>query len=161
MLSLDEAIEHAREVAKEQKKDNEQCKYKPEYGCEGCADYYAKPCVECAEEHEQLAEWLEKLKYIENIILRWNADWYNDEDTGIPDNEILEAIFNACNDNGFDIPIDEDFRKGYNKAIDDLKKEWDSRVKELISWCKDGRLIGLQQANSIFDEIADQLRDRN
>ena len=32
MLSVDEAIEHAREVAKEQRKDNENCKYKSEYG---------------------------------------------------------------------------------------------------------------------------------
>lgn len=62
MLSVDEAIEHAREVAKEQRKDNENCKYKSEYGCKGCADYYSKPCIECAKEHEQLAEWLEELK---------------------------------------------------------------------------------------------------
>ena len=69
---------------------------------------------------EYIAELLEKLRYIEAIILNWNAGWYNDEDTGIPDNEILEAIYNACNDNGFDIPVDEDFMKGYNKALDDI-----------------------------------------
>ena len=62
MLSIDEAIAHAREVAEEQRKDNENCEYKAEYGCKGCADYYSKPCIECAKEHEQLAEWLEELK---------------------------------------------------------------------------------------------------
>ena len=67
MTSIDEAIAHEREVAEEQRKDNENCKYKAEYGCKGCADYYSKPCIECAEEHEQLAEWLEELKaYKEN-----------------------------------------------------------------------------------------------
>ena len=72
----------------------------------------------------QIAKWLEKLKYVENIILKWNADWYNDEDTGIPDNEILETIFNACTDNGFDIPIDEDYRRIYNNALNDIESEF-------------------------------------
>ena len=62
MLSIDEAIAHAREVAEKQRKDNDNCEYKAEYGCKGCADYYSKTCIECAEEHEQLAEWLEELK---------------------------------------------------------------------------------------------------
>lgn len=61
-MTLNEAIAHAREVAKEQRKDYDNCEYKSEYGCGGCADYYSKPCIECAEEHEQLAEWLEELK---------------------------------------------------------------------------------------------------
>ena len=51
-MTLDEAIKHAKAKAKEQR-------------------YYAKfernrmmyqSCVKCAEEHEQLAEWLEQLK---------------------------------------------------------------------------------------------------
>ena len=62
MLSIDEAIAHAREVVEKQRKDNDNCEYKAEYGCKGCADYYSKPCIECAEEHEQLEEWLEELK---------------------------------------------------------------------------------------------------
>lgn len=33
MLSIDEAIAHAREVAEEQRKDNGKCEYKEEYGC--------------------------------------------------------------------------------------------------------------------------------
>ena len=61
-MSIDEAIAHEREVAEEQRKDNDNCKYKSQYGCKDCADYYSKPCIECAKEHEQLAEWLEELK---------------------------------------------------------------------------------------------------
>ena len=66
-MTIDEAIERERRKAKEQRKDNGNCEYKAEYGCKGCADYYSKPCIECAEEHEQLADWLEELKaYKEN-----------------------------------------------------------------------------------------------
>ena len=66
-MTIDEAISHAREVAEKQRKYNDNCEYKAEYGCKGCADYYSKPCIECAEEHEQLADWLEELKdYREN-----------------------------------------------------------------------------------------------
>lgn len=44
------------------------------------------------------------------------------------------------------------------KAIDDMKSAWDSRVKDLIKWCKDKRLSGLEQADLIFDEIAEKMR---
>ena len=60
-MTIDEAIAHAREDAEIQRKDNDNCEYKSKYGCKGCA-YYSKPCIECAEESEQLAEWLEELK---------------------------------------------------------------------------------------------------
>ena len=61
-MTLDEAIKHAKDKAKEQRKDNDTCVVKEGYGCKDCAYYYSKPCIECAEEHEQLAEWLEELK---------------------------------------------------------------------------------------------------
>lgn len=131
-----------------------------------CCDYNISGCSSCdissCEEKDlcnQLAEWLEKLKYIENIILKWNADWYNDEDNGIPDNEILEAIFNACTDNGFDIQIDEDYREGYNNAIDDLMykvcthfSDWkynedDECIKQII-----------ELASESVEEIAQELK---
>lgn len=55
-MTIDEAITHAREEAKEQRShigtwDEE----------------YSKRCEECAEEHEQLAEWLEELKELRKI----------------------------------------------------------------------------------------------
>ena len=75
-------------------------------------------------ENEQLAEWLEKLKTIENIMLTYNANWYADEDNGVPDCEVLESIWNVIQDNGLDIDIEQDYRKGkadgYNKAVDDF-----------------------------------------
>lgn len=45
MMTLDEAIKHAKEKADENRK-------------------YTKECKECAEEHEQLVEWLKELNIL-------------------------------------------------------------------------------------------------
>ena len=61
MLSIDEAIAHARDVANEQKRRSGIC-IQNDSECDKFSD-----CLKCAEEHEQLAEWLEELKaYKEN-----------------------------------------------------------------------------------------------
>lgn len=52
-MTIDEAIKHAREVAKG---NREKCT-QYDFGC----DKFSK-CLECAEEHEQLAKRLEELK---------------------------------------------------------------------------------------------------
>ena len=93
-MSIDEAIVHTREVAEKQRKDNDNCEYKAEYGCKECADYYSKPCIECAEEHEQLAEWLEELKAYREI-----------------------GTVEECRNSVLDI------QKAYNKAIDDFAEK--------------------------------------
>ena len=59
MLSIDEAIAHAREVASRKFDDRVHC-------------------IRCAEEHEQLAEWLEELK-----ALRLLLDWAIECDFGL------------------------------------------------------------------------------
>ena len=56
MLNIDEAIAHAREVANRQKGKSSIC-LQNGLECEHFSD-----CLKCAEEHEQLAEWLEELK---------------------------------------------------------------------------------------------------
>ena len=66
MLSIDEAIAHAREVAEEQRELFRLCPY-PSQECNGadickCLKNKHDGCLKCAEEHEQLAEWLEELK---------------------------------------------------------------------------------------------------
>ena len=55
MLSLDEAITHAREKAEEMYLQGMLCHANPN-------DDELDGCIECAKEHEQLAEWLEELK---------------------------------------------------------------------------------------------------
>ena len=70
MLSIDEAIAHAREVAEEQRETFRLCPY-PSQECNGadickCLKNKHDGCIKCAEEHEQLAEWLEELKAIKD-----------------------------------------------------------------------------------------------
>ena len=59
-MTIDEAIAHAREVAK-----NKMAEYQNHYDKD--AHYYPRQCKKCAEEHEQLAEWLEELKVYREI----------------------------------------------------------------------------------------------
>ena len=92
-MTIDEKIAKEKANAEKLRKDNENCKYKSEYGCKGCADYYSKPCIECAEEHEQLAEWLEELKC-----------YRNDNDFSDYADRLHKIAFNS----------------GYNKALDDF-----------------------------------------
>ena len=55
-MTLDEAIAHAKEKAEEQRKQGSIC-------CDSLEDLIiAEKCLECAKEHEQLAEWLTELK---------------------------------------------------------------------------------------------------
>ena len=80
MLSLDEAIAHERQKAKDNRNE-----------------FYAfgvQKCKQCAEEHEQLAEWLELLK------------WYQQGMEDIPSESGV-------------LPKDV-YHAGYEKAIDDL-----------------------------------------
>lgn len=89
-MIIDEAITHAREVAKERRKEM-QCKTcklfarsdlhplqgycrKNEFRSmeidswsKVCSEYVPKEMCKCAEEHEQLAEWLEELKAYREI----------------------------------------------------------------------------------------------
>ena len=83
MLSIDEAITHAREVAK---RNREQWKNCPA----DRRDIEHQTCEQCAEEHEQLANWLEELK--SNRIALEKANGY----------------------------LEVNHRLGYNKAIDDF-----------------------------------------
>ena len=105
MLSIDEAIAHAREVAEIHRKDNDNCKYKSQYGCKDCADYYSKPCIECAEEHEQLAEWLGELKD------------YRDKNKMVVriDTENVDSVKDKIDE------LSKYAEIQYNKAIDDAK----------------------------------------
>lgn len=67
MLDLESAIKHCEEVAKEQRElfslcpiPSEMCD--PTDYCASLKDGKGKGCIKCAEEHEQLAEWLKDYK---------------------------------------------------------------------------------------------------
>ena len=59
-MTLDEAIVHARVVASEERRRSGIC-VQNDSECDKFST-----CLKCAEEHEQLAEWLEELKYYKN-----------------------------------------------------------------------------------------------
>ena len=92
-MLIDEAIAHAREVANTQRRKSGIC-LQNGLECEHFSD-----CLKCAEEHEQLAEWLEELK-----ALREEKSEFL-----IYAKDIAEANYEM----GMEI--------GYNKAIDDSK----------------------------------------
>ena len=60
-MTIDEAIAHARNVANTQRGKSGIC-LQNGLECEHFSD-----CLKCAEEHEQLAEWLEELKAYREI----------------------------------------------------------------------------------------------
>ena len=90
-MTLDEAIKHAEEVAKEQKELYRLCPASESdiFHCDGTNDCKTlkngknKGCLKCAEEHRQLAEWLKELKQL-RVQTRW-----------IPVNERLPEIHNC------------------------------------------------------------------
>ena len=65
-MTIDEAIAHAREVAKNKRKNFDECNMKNNYACKFCIEI--RTCKEVAEEHEQIAEWLEDYKQIKMLI---------------------------------------------------------------------------------------------
>ena len=92
-MALDEAIQHAREVAEIQRNNDKLNKTLGK-----SSPYYNTDCIKCAEEQEQIAEWLEELKeYKKNSNTCPMCDTY-------------------CS------YIAEEFENGYNKAIDDCKE---------------------------------------
>ena len=118
-MTLDEAIAHAREVAEEQRK-----------ACD-LAWVWDNPdnIKKCAEEHEQLAEWLEELKMYKSLAPRELVSEKQKNDRAIEYNK------------GFDYG----FKTGYNKAIDDFA----NRISEYL---------GVENATKYGNKNAEQQR---
>ena len=92
-MSIDEAIAHEKEVAKEIYVEAMLCHANPDDG-------KLDDCIERGKYHEQLAEWLEELKFLK----QWKSDVMD------------EFCKYDCNS------VDEAWHYGYNKAIDDFVK---------------------------------------
>lgn len=95
-MKLDEAIAHEREVETIHRNNN---KLNETLGAN--SPYYNTDCLKCAEEHKQLSEWLEELKFIR----QWKSDIMDD----------------FCK---YDVSSFEELvANARNKAIDDFVKE--------------------------------------
>ena len=130
-MTIDETIAKEKANAEKLRKDNENCKYKSEYGCKGCADYYSKPCIECAEEHEQLAEWLEELKALRNG-LKIKCDNLNEA-------------------------LEKGKKIGYNKAIDDFIRKCEMESRVILDEITHLSYYGLSMRE--LQRIAEQLKE--
>ena len=134
-MTIDEAIKHAREKAKEQRKDHKECTHREFYGCNGCADYYSKSCNECAEEHEKLAGWLEDYKKLKH--------------------ETEQDIYERAYKEGQDKGLSDGRFVGYNKAIDNMVT---SLIRNSRTEVIDGK-IALIVTDERIKLIAEQLKE--
>lgn len=69
-MTLDEAIKHAEEVAEAEER-KAKLYQRLDKGIKGIGQKYLS-CIECAEEHRQLAEWLKELKFYRKIKNSWD-----------------------------------------------------------------------------------------
>ena len=106
-MTLDEAILHAREVAERNRKQYKNCP-------SDRTDIRYQTCEECAEEHKQLAEWLEELKFIR----QWKSD-IMDEFCKYDVSSFEELVTNTR-----------------NKAIDDFVTKYKFCDNRSIQCCK-------------------------
>ena len=125
-MTLDEAILHAREVAERNRKQYKNCP-------SDRTDIRYQTCEECAEEHEQLAEWLEELK-------SYRASVFSGDMTQIMlKEEYCKAV--------------DDFAEKLNAKCDGMIKEkWNSNVAP-ISWAET-----YADFKDDIDDIAEQLK---
>ena len=84
-MTIDEAIAHAREVAK---RNREQWKNCPA----DRRDIEHQTCEQCAEEHEQLAEWLEELKELRTYKERIEMQYLDDVDNPLEPLKLQSAL---------------------------------------------------------------------
>ena len=119
-MTIDEAIAHARDVANEQKRSSDIC-IQNDSECDKFSD-----CLKCAEEHEQLAEWLEELKC-----------YKNDNDFSDYADRIHKIAFNS----------------GYNKAIDDLLEDANEMAIEVDACTYTMKAIGIGLLGKIAEKL--------
>ena len=125
-MTLDEAILHAREVAERNRKQYKNCP-------SDRTDIRYQTCEECAEEHEQLAEWLEELK-------SYRASVFSGDMT---QKMLKEEYYKAI----------DDFAEKLNAKCDGMIKEkWNSNVAP-ISWAE-----AYADFKDDINEIAEQLK---
>ena len=119
-MTIDEAIAHTRDVANKQKIRSDIC-IQNDSECDKFSD-----CLKCAEEHEQLAEWLEELKC-----------YKNDNDFSDYADRIHKIAFNS----------------GYNKAIDDLLEDANEMAIEVDTGTYTMKSIGIGLLEQIADQL--------
>ena len=135
-MTIDKVIRHCKEVEKEQEELYRICPASKSemfhcYGTKDCRilkNRKNKGCKKCAEEHRQLAEWLEELKDYRDknkMIVHIDVDSIKDK---------IEELSKYAENQ-------------YDKAIDDIKEK-----------LMQNGFIYTQHALDVFNEIAEQLK---
>lgn len=138
-MTIDEAIKHCGKVAEEQEELYRICPASESemYHCNGTKDCRVlkngknKGCQKCAEEHRQLAGWLEELKDYRNknkMVVRVDV-------------ENMDSIKDKIEE------LSKYAESQYDKAIDDIKEK-----------LMQNGFIYTQHALDVFNEIAEQLK---
>ena len=130
-MTIDEAIAHAREVANTQRGKSGIC-LQNGLECEHFSD-----CLKCAEEHEQLAKWLEELKAIKDGSIHGKVEL-----------ELHDKVIR-------NEAIDEFARKLHKGCSEMIKQTWGSNTAP-ISWAE-----AYANFKVDIDEIAEQLKEQN
>lgn len=68
-MTLEEAIKHCEEKVEELK---EQAGFDTDNERYRMSESEKADCIECANEHKQLADWLIQLKQVQDIVEHWN-----------------------------------------------------------------------------------------
>ena len=134
-MTIDEAIAREREMAEMHRND---IVPKENYHNMPWIDKENELNMRSAEEHEQLAEWLEELKFIR----QWKSDVMD------------EFCKYDCNS------VEEALHYGYNKAIDDFAEKLKSECREHYIDC-DPYFGGITDSilyEDDIEEIAEQLK---
>ena len=129
-MTLDEAITHEKESVEENYMQGMLCYANPN-------DDELDGCIENGRYHEQLAEWLEELKFLK----QWKSD-------------IMDGFCKYdCNS------IEEVYKSGYEKALFDIKakmKEINNVTKPIEGVIENGwgtRFVDLAYINKIAEQL--------
>lgn len=136
MLSIDEVIAHAREVANTQRGKSGIC-LQNGLECEHFSD-----CLKCAEEHEQLAEWLRELKD------------YRDKNKWVVriDIENMDSVKNKIEE------LSKYAESQYKKAIDECNKKLDELERNYKS-CFGTEIIEMYA--NVYEDFRAWLKEQN
>ena len=132
-MTIDEAIAHAREKAKDQR-----------YYANFEKNYLMRQsCLKCAEEHEQLAEWLEELKD------------YRDKNKMVVrvDVENMDCIKDKIEE------LSKYAENQYSKAINDFVENISLEISESIIWGMIADCFKYKNMNDTSDKIVDYVID--
>ena len=120
-MTIDEAIAHARDVAANEQKRRSGICIQNDSECDKFSD-----CLKCAEDHEQLAEWLEELKC-----------YKNDNDFSDYADRLHKIAFNS----------------GYNRAIYDLLEDANEMAIEVDIGTYSMKAIGIGLLENIAEKL--------